>query len=152
VRLAKSTRYALAAALEMTEAYTAERPITAAAVAARHHAPEDVVAKVFQRLVRAGLARGTRGLKGGYRLAAKPSTLTVLDVMQVFEPAAVASRDEGSRPDDPRLVRLIDEVDELVSSTFASITLATLAGVRRRDYPEGPSSPRGSRSVRRHAT
>jgi Rrf2 family protein len=132
MRLAKSTRYALAAALDMTETWESGLPVTAAEVAARHAAPEDVVAKVFQRLVRAGIARGTRGVRGGYRLATKPSALTVLDVMQVFEPSSIASRESGDRPGDRRLERLFDEVDELVSSTFASIALSTLAGVRRR--------------------
>ena len=132
MRLAKSTRYALAAAIDMSEAWESGRPVTAAEVAARHGAPEDVVAKVFQRLVRAGIALGTRGMRGGYRLATKPSSLTVLDVMRVFEPSSIASRDDGQIPGDRRLERLFDEVDELVSSTFASIALSTLSGVRRR--------------------
>jgi Rrf2 family protein len=131
MQLSKSTRYALAAAVDMSEAWESGRPVTASEVASRHGAPEDVVAKVFQRLVRAGIAHGTRGLRGGYRLATKPSRLTVLDVMQVFEPSSIASRERGAAGSDWRLERLFDEVDELVSSTFASITLATLAGLRR---------------------
>lgn len=131
MRLSKSTRYALAAAVDMAQAWEAGTAVTAAQVAARHGAPEDVVAKVFQRLVRAGIALGTRGVGGGYRFATKPSRLTVLDVMSVFEPSSVASREPGERRGDRRLERLFDEVDEIVSSTFASITLATLAGLRR---------------------
>jgi Rrf2 family protein len=132
MRIAKSTRYALAAALDMTEEWESQQPVTAARVAARHGAPEHVVAKAFQQLVRAGIAHGTRGQRGGYRLASKPSNVTVLDVMRVFEPSSIASREAGESAGDPRLTRLFDEVDELVSSTFASITLATLAGRRGR--------------------
>lgn len=131
MRLSKSTRYALAAAVDMSERWESGGAVTAAEVAARHGAPEDVVAKVFQKLVRGGIALGTRGVRGGYRLATKPSRLTVLDVMRVFEPSSIASRGAGAPKGDPRLERLFDEVDVLVSSTFASITLATLAGLRR---------------------
>src|SRR6185503_6422011 len=83
VNLTKSSRYALLAALEMASAV--EPPVTAADVARRHGAPEAVMAKVLQRLVRAGLAVGTRGSNGGYRLARSASQITVLDVLRVFD-------------------------------------------------------------------
>ncbi|HEX5041278.1 MAG TPA: Rrf2 family transcriptional regulator, partial [Candidatus Polarisedimenticolaceae bacterium] len=83
MNLTKSSRYALLAALEMAGA--ADHPVTAADVARRHGTPEAVVAKVLQRLVRAGLAVGTRGSNGGYRLARPASGITVLDVLRVFE-------------------------------------------------------------------
>ncbi len=82
--LSKSARYALYAALEMARA--GEGLVTAAAVAARYGVPATAAAKVFQQLVRAGLAEGVRGVGGGYRLARPRSRVTVLDVLSVFEP------------------------------------------------------------------
>jgi len=142
--LSRSARYALYAALEMARA--GDGLVTAAAVAARYGVPATAAAKVFQQLVRAGLAEGIRGVGGGYRLARPRSHITVLDVLSVFEPslrapagqvAASAAPERSPRagrgnrqpsPDAP-LVRLFAEVDELVRCTFASVTLDTL--VRR---------------------
>ncbi len=121
----KSAVYALHAALELARAGEGE-PVTAAGVAARYAIPPAVMAKVFQHLVRAGLVTGFRGSRGGYRLARSAARITVLEVLDVFD----AKRVEESVPYEPRLRRLFDEVDELVRCTYASITLATLAGRR----------------------
>lgn len=123
MNLTKSSRYALLAALEMASA--PEHPVTAADVARRHGAPEAVVAKVLQRLVRAGLAVGTRGSNGGYRLARSASQITVLDVLRVFdEELANGRRAEPGTP----LDRLMAEVAEGARYTFASVSLETLRG------------------------
>ncbi len=131
----KSTRYALYAALEMAQS---EEPVTVAAVAAKYGIPQGALAKVLQQLVRAGIARGVRGVGGGYLLARPPSEITVLDVISVHDPVRRAGhcllRDDGSDScgEQPacRIRRLFDEVLELVSCTFASVTLETLAAPR----------------------
>ena len=48
---------------------------TVAAVAAKYGIPEGALAKVFQQLVRVGLATGMRGVGGGYRLARPASRM-----------------------------------------------------------------------------
>ncbi|HEX5041483.1 MAG TPA: Rrf2 family transcriptional regulator, partial [Candidatus Polarisedimenticolaceae bacterium] len=83
------------------------------------------VAKVLQRLVRAGLAVGTRGSNGGYRLARPASGITVLDVLRVFEEELADSG--GKMPGTP-LDRLMAEVTEGARYTFASVSLETLRG------------------------
>lgn len=135
MNVTKSTRYALYAAAEM--ALAGDVPTTVSAVSAKYGIPEGALAKVFQQLVRARLATGTRGIGGGYRLARPPSKITVLDVMHVFE----RRRDPGAcllhdRPGEqcPNLSAcslhwLFNEVDELTRSTYESVTLETL--VRR---------------------
>jgi Rrf2 family protein len=132
MNLNKSTRYALYAAMEMAQAEQ-DSAITVGEVAQRYGIPEGALAKVFQQLVRAGIALGTRGIGGGYRLAKAPSDLTVLDLLNVFEPPRASGHCLlVDRPGDChmtracRLRRLFDEVDDLARNTFASITLATL--------------------------
>ncbi len=140
MNVSKSTRYALYAAAEM--AVAGQAPTTVSAVAARYRIPEGALAKVFQQLVRAGLASGTRGVGGGYRLSRPASKITVLDVMHVFErqrhPGGCVLHD---RPDTPcptssacSVQWLFREVDELVQSTYESVTLQTLVrrGLRSR--------------------
>ena len=133
MKLNKSTRYALYAAMEMTLAPD-NGHVTAAHVAERYGIPSAVTAKVFQQLVRSGIAVGIRGTRGGYQLARDPSQLTVLDVIEIFEPQhspidcllAESSQRPCVDPGACRLKRVLDEVDELVRCTFASITLETL--------------------------
>ncbi|MHC4846416.1 MAG: RrF2 family transcriptional regulator [Planctomycetota bacterium] len=133
MNLHKSTNYALHAALQM--AMADDRPVTVAQVAALYDIPESALAKVFQQLVRSGIARGSRGVGGGYRLAIPAHELTVLQIMEVFEDFGHAGRcqlkderaDDCPEEPDCRLRGLFEEVDDVLRSTFASVTLDTLA-------------------------
>lgn len=139
----KTTYYALYAALEMARA--GDAPVPVSRVAERYGVPDSALAKVFQHMVRAGLASGTRGIGGGYRLSRPPSEITVLDVIAAFEPAGhlapALPAPSGVAADDGApyagLRRLFDEVDELVRSTYASVSLETL--VRRESRRRAPS-------------
>jgi Rrf2 family protein len=123
-------------------ALAGDEPVTVVSVAERLGLPKTALAKVFQQLVRSGLAVGTRGVGGGYRLAKPSRQVSVLDVLSAFEPPQAAGRcllvERGSG-DCPRsggcgLRQLFDEADELLRCTFASVTLKTLA---RRTGPGG---------------
>ncbi len=130
--LSKFSRYALHAALEMARA--GDEPVTVARVAGPHGIPPTALAKVFQQLVRARLAVGTRGSGGGYRLARPRGEITVLDVVSVFEPPRRPGVDlteahaigEPAKPQTAALRRLFHEVDDGVRATLASVTLETL--------------------------
>ncbi|MCC6671018.1 MAG: Rrf2 family transcriptional regulator [Planctomycetes bacterium] len=131
MKYSKSTRYALYAAMDMAQS---PEPVTVGAVAARYRIPEGALARVMQTLVRAGIAQGVRGSGGGYLLVRPAAEVTVLDVIQVFDPARPEGHcllSDARRPDcqdtpDCRLRRLFDEVDENARSTFASVSLETL--------------------------
>jgi len=146
--ITRSTRYALYAAAEMALAGSA--PVTVTEVARLYAIPAGALAKVFQQLVRAGLAVGTRGVGGGYRLARRPSRITVLDVMKVFErpraPGACVLHDKPGQQcpqsDMCNLHWLFEEVDELVRCTYESVTLETLVRrARPRDMPAARGAP-----------
>ncbi|MCK6479068.1 MAG: Rrf2 family transcriptional regulator [Planctomycetes bacterium] len=127
MRLPRSGACALRAAMEM--ALAGPDPVTVAEVARRHAIPPTALAKVFQRLVRAGIAVGHRGVGGGYRLSRDPSAITVLEVIEVFEPIHPREPGGGAAGEglvERRLRALLGEVDETVRCTFASVTLATL--------------------------
>lgn len=127
MQLSRSARYGLCATLDMTLA--GDAPVSVAQVAQRHAISEAALAKVFQQLVRSGIAHGTRGAGGGYRLARPAARLSVLDVMRAFAaPESVSAEpDCGGGEEEAGLRALFREVDELVNSTFESVTLATLA-------------------------
>ena len=156
--ITRSTRYALYASAEM--AMAGGGLVTVTDVAARYGIPAGALAKVFQQLVRAGLAVGTRGIGGGYRLARPASTITVLDIMHVFErPRAPGACVLHDRPGEQcpqtsvcTLHWLFEEVDELVRSTYESVTLETLVrrvGSRPARAPSPGSTPLPFRASRR---
>ena len=137
MNLNKSTRYALYAAMEMAAAGE-EGQVTVARVAERYNIPGSVLAKVFQRLVRSGIALGTRGTGGGYSLARSPSKVTMLDVIDAFESGSQDGDVLLAEEADPgivdpgwgRLKQVFDEVTENARCTFASISLETLVNRR----------------------
>jgi Rrf2 family protein len=144
----RSARYALFAAMEL-----AVRPggqVTAARVAERYGVPVAVTAKVFSQLARAGIVVGLRGAGGGYQLARRASEISILDIIRVFEPPAwseaavrAESRPASRHRHEVRLNDVIDEVNELVRCTFASITIETLV-TGRRTLIAGPAAESGT--------
>lgn len=49
------------------------------------HIPKTFLAKIFQKLAKAGLVESIRGMNGGFRLAKKPSDISLLDVMTAIQ-------------------------------------------------------------------
>ena len=70
---------------------TRDRLATRGEIAKETLAPDLFVAKILQRLVRAGLVLSTRGVHGGFVLARDPATLSLLDVINVTQ-ASLAPR------------------------------------------------------------
>ena len=127
MRFSKTSHYGLCAALEMAR-LDDDGTVTVAEVAARYDFPEGVLAKVFQQLARAGIAIGTRGVGGGYRLAHVPSELSALDVIDALGSVSANIEDSDDQPSPASsLDRLLQEIDDLVRVTLASTSLETLA-------------------------
>jgi Rrf2 family protein len=47
--------------------------------------PRDFVAKIFQKLVRAGILRSAKGRGGGFALARPPHEVTLMDIVEAIE-------------------------------------------------------------------
>ena len=54
-------------------------------VSRKVHIPKTFLAKIFQRLVKAGLVESIRGMNGGFRLLKKPSAIPLLDIMEAVQ-------------------------------------------------------------------
>ncbi|MBL8288742.1 MAG: Rrf2 family transcriptional regulator [Rubrivivax sp.] len=129
MNLQKNTMLALYAVLEF-----AARPgenVSAGEVAARHGESVHHLAKVLSELVRAGIVESVRGVGGGYRFAANPRRLTMLDVIQLFERLGEERR--GARdPIDRTLDQVLEEIEQTAIATFGTITISTLLQMVRR--------------------
>jgi len=92
----------------------------------RHH-----LAKVHQRLTRAGLVRSHRGPAGGVELAKDPAEITLLEIYEVMEGSMLSKpclfgKDTCSRPDCV-LGNFLPELTRQVLDYFEKTTLARLA-------------------------
>lgn len=47
--------------------------------------PRSFLAKILQKLSKAGIVKSFRGVKGGFRLARGPESISILDVVQAIE-------------------------------------------------------------------
>lgn len=90
------------------------------------------LAKVFQRLARAGLAGSQRGPTGGFVLAQKPDDITLLQIFEAIEgPLTVSGclleHHECGTTDCP-LGKLVKSVNVEVKDSLTHTTLAALCG------------------------
>lgn len=59
-------------------------------IAKAMHIPKSFLAKIVQRLVRSGIIESIRGVKGGLRLAKKPTEISLLAIMEAIQgPAGI---------------------------------------------------------------
>lgn len=101
--------------------------------------PAGYLPKVLQTLRRAGLVDSKRGLGGGFTLARPAGQVTVLDVVNAVEPIkrvercplGIATHGTNLCP----LHKRLDEANELVEQSFASVTIAELLAVPGRSTP-----------------
>ena len=82
LRLSRKTLLALEAVIDI--AYKARRePVQAREITARQGVPQRYLEQVMQQLVRAGILKGVRGPRGGYRLARERRRISVGEVIRI---------------------------------------------------------------------
>ena len=84
LQLSRKTLLALEAVIDI--AFNARpEPVQAKEITARQGVPQRYLEQVMQQLVRAGILKGVRGPRGGYRLARERRRISVGDVVRVAE-------------------------------------------------------------------
>jgi Rrf2 family protein len=82
IRLSRKTLLALEAVIDI--AYNARpEPVQAKEITQRQGVPQRYLEQVMQQLVRAGILKGVRGPRGGYRLARERRRISVGDVVRI---------------------------------------------------------------------
>ena len=61
-------------------------------IAAEMCIPKSFLAKILQKLSRAGIVQSYRGVKGGFRLTRPPKKITLLDVVMAIEGPVAMNR------------------------------------------------------------
>ncbi|NLA58204.1 MAG: Rrf2 family transcriptional regulator [Firmicutes bacterium] len=81
-------------------------------------ASEAHLAKVLQRLAKAGLLRSVRGPKGGFALTKPPEEVTMLDVYEVIEGPIGETKCPTGRPTCPFATCILGGVPERLNREF----------------------------------
>jgi len=84
LKLSRKTLLALEAVIDIAFNGRPE-PVQAKEITARQGVPQRYLEQVMQQLVRAGVLKGVRGPRGGYRLAKERRRITVGEVVRVAE-------------------------------------------------------------------
>jgi Rrf2 family iron-sulfur cluster assembly transcriptional regulator len=128
LRLSRKTLLALEAVIDI--AFNARpEPVQAKEITARQGVPQRYLEQVMQQLVRAGILKGVRGPRGGYRLARERRRISVGDVVRVAESIEDAE-EEKVRPRSDLGLRivapLIQTLQDDVMTQLDSVTIEDL--------------------------
>jgi len=123
----KTAEYALRAAVWL--AREPGRAESADRLAERLKVPRRYLHKVLQDLVQAGLVRSQSGPRGGYALAAPPTEITILDVVNAVSGIERITQCPLGLPSHTRLCPLHAELDRAFASVEAAFARVTLAQV-----------------------
>ncbi len=143
MKLQKNTSLALVSVLEFASA--SERPVSAAEIADKYGVSSHHLAKVLAQLARSGIVASARGVGGGYRFTGNARRLTLLDVIQIFEPFDLPASPAGT-PVQTALGAVLAEIDANAKATFSSITLATMLRLVERQQHTRPAAQPSARA------
>lgn len=84
ISITSKSPYAVLALAELGRA-TGSEPVPIGELARKRDVPVQFLEQLFAVLRRAGVISSQRGVKGGYRFAREPSTVTVLEIVELLD-------------------------------------------------------------------
>src|ERR1700719_4980962 len=84
ISITSKAPYAVLALAELGRTSGAE-PVPIGELARRRDVPVQFLEQLFAVLRRAGIISSQRGVKGGYRFAREPSTISVLEIVELLD-------------------------------------------------------------------
>lgn len=131
LRLSKKADYALMAvrhlALQGGPASTSAREI-----AEQYDIPIELMAKVLQRLVRAGVLVSTQGTRGGYTLSRESSLISVAEVIQAIDGPFTVTACSTDKHDCDQYGKCsirdpLWQIRERIAATLGTVSMAEMA-------------------------
>ena len=90
MQITRQTDYATRCVLHLSR--MKERVLVVDDIARVMDIPKSFLAKILQRLTKAGIVKSSRGIKGGFQLAKKPGQISLLDVIEAIQGPAGMNR------------------------------------------------------------
>jgi Rrf2 family protein len=85
ISITTKSPYAVLALAELGRSGTTGDPVPIGELARRRDVPVQFLEQLFAVLRRAGVISSQRGVKGGYRFARDPSSVTVLEIVELLD-------------------------------------------------------------------
>lgn len=134
MNLQRATRLALYAVLELAE--QPDKQLSRAEIAEKFGVSSNHLSKVMCALGKAGLVEAVRGVGGGYWFCGNARRTTLMDIIEIFEPALfdnAGEREPGKDTDLGRTLNLVlDEINETIKATLNSISIQTMLRIKNR--------------------
>jgi Rrf2 family protein len=90
MQIIRQTDYAIRCVLYLSR--MRERVVVVDDIAVIMDIPKSFLAKILQRLTKAGIVKSSRGIKGGFQLAKKPRQISLLDIIEAIQGPAGMNR------------------------------------------------------------
>ena len=84
ISITSKSRYAVLALAELARS-SGSQPVPIGELARRREMPVQFLEQLFAVLRRAGIISSQRGVKGGYRFAREPATVSVLEIVELLD-------------------------------------------------------------------
>ena len=135
LKLSRKTLLALEAVIDI--AFNARpEPVQAKEITARQGVPQRYLEQMMQQLVRAGVLKGVRGPRGGYRLAKERRRISVGDVVRVAE--SIEDEEDRNEPRSDLGMRIVTPlIQTLQSEVMARLDAITIEDLCQRARSEG---------------
>jgi len=139
LKLTKKADYALMAMKHLAE-HSVGTSRSAKDVADAFGIPPEALAKILQRLAKAGLLQSQHGINGGYMLARPASTISAFEVIQaidgpLFITSCVTTRGECDQTDRCNIREPLRKVNESIEGVLKRIKISHM-----REEPQEPGS------------
>lgn len=131
LRLSKRADYALMA-MKHLAANEPDRAASTREISRAYDIPVELLAKVLQRLARAGLLTSQQGIHGGYQLSRPAARISIADVIEAIDgPLTMTACSEGDETCDQysrcNVRDPLWRIKNRIVSTLAESTVANLA-------------------------
>src|SRR6266850_1389305 len=130
LKLTKKADYGLMAMKHLAER-APKGACSAKDVAEAYGIPQEALAKILQRLAKAGLLRSQHGINGGYTLARDPNTISAFEVIQaidgpLFITSCVTVRGECDQTDRCTIREPLRRVNDSIEGVLRRIKISEM--------------------------
>lgn len=139
LKLTKKADYGLIALKHLAECADAGSASSAKDIAEAYGLPQEALAKILQRLVKAGMLTSLHGTNGGYVLAKRPQAISAFDVIRAIDGPMFFTACSTQKGDCDQLSKCnvkepLAQVSESIRQLLSRITIADMMD------PRGPKA------------
>ena len=145
LKLTKKADYGLMAMKHLAER-APHGACSAKDVADAYGIPQEALAKILQRLVKAGLLHSQHGMNGGYTLARDPATISAFEVIRaidgpLFITSCITVRGECDQTDRCTIREPLRRVNESIEQVLRRISISEMKEETDSHQENDPGKP-----------